>query len=160
MTAINERRVRFTGDLLCRWQSFPEDCGAFLCLDPGSDDPIVKFYLAGERANHYMLDVLALTTMPGEKVIDLGCHVGTFTLGALAMGRSVIAVDANPFHVFLVEHAARLNGFDRLALRWCAVSENSGTVRFKEQGLFGAIDYRGDLTETIEVPTVRLDDLA
>ena len=153
-------RTDFRADLTCKWKRFPGDAGAFLLLDPASDDPIVKMYLAGESPNNYMLESLRETTDTHGSVIDLGCHVGTFTLGALAMGHEVLAVDANPFHVFLVEHAARLNGFTRAHTRWSAVSSAPGTVRFRRQGLFGAIDFGGSDPASIDVPTVRLDDLA
>ncbi len=152
--------VDFRSDLTCKWKQFPGGAGAFLLLDPASDDPIVKTYLAGDSSNDYMLDSLRDVTDGPGSVIDLGCHVGTFALGALAMGHEVLAVDANPFHVFLVEHAARLNGFTRARTRWNAVSAAPGTVRFRRQGLFGAIDFDGSDPASIDVPSVRLDDLA
>jgi FkbM family methyltransferase len=117
----------------------------------------VQAYLGGETPNSYMAEVLLEVTAPGDRVIDLGAHVGTFSIAAAAAGRHVVAIDANSLHVDLIEQSAALNGFTHLTARWAAISASEGPVRFVENGLFGAIDFRGDHADTVEVPTISLD---
>ena len=58
-----------------------------LSYDAGSDDPIVRGYLEGYRPNQELIDYLPVFTKPGDCVLDLGAHIGTFSLSAAAMGR-------------------------------------------------------------------------
>jgi len=139
-------------DLVCKWFEFPEGAAAFLVLPAASSDPVVAEYLAGQPVNAYMLDILALTTLPGDQVVDLGCHVGTFSIGAAAMGRNVVAVDASPFHIKLVGHSRDINRLAGVRLFHAAIALTEGVVRFTENGLFGAIDFAGTNTSAVEVP--------
>jgi len=139
-------------DLVCKWFEFPEGAAAFLVLPAASSDPVVAEYLVGQPVNAYMLDILALTTLPGDQVVDLGCHVGTFSIGAAAMGRNVVAVDASPFHIKLVGHSRDINRLAGVRLFHAAIALTEGVVRFTENGLFGAIDFAGTNTSAVEVP--------
>jgi FkbM family methyltransferase len=139
-------------DLVCKWFEFPEGAGAFLALPAKSDDPVVAHYLAGRPVNTYMLEILAQTTDVGDQVVDLGCHVGTFAIGAAAMGRRVVAVDASPFHIALVGHSRDINHLSGIQLYHAAISQSEGTIQFTENGLFGAIDFAGTNTGAVEVP--------
>jgi FkbM family methyltransferase len=146
-------------DLNCRYFDFPEQSSAFLVLPAVSDDPVVAAYLERRELNSYMLDVLSETTKAGDQVIDLGCHVGTFSIGASAMGRKVLSVDASLFHLSLVAHSKDINRFPQLRLSYAAISQHEGTVRFVENGLFGSIDFAGDSSSAVETPAKGLDRL-
>jgi len=108
-----------------------------LALPAVSDDPIVAAYKRGEQPNDYMLRLLCEFTSPGDAVIDLGCHVGTFCVSAAALGRQVLAVDANRLHIDLVERSRAANGLQLLKTRFCAVAATEGPVSFNDFGLFG-----------------------
>jgi FkbM family methyltransferase len=146
-------------DLICKKIKFDSDLDAFLLLPNTSGDPIVRAYVDGQSSNSYMLQILKETTYRGDLVMDIGCHVGTFSIGAAAMGRRVIAVDANPFHTELVSMSARLNGFSNMHVVNRAVSLSTDPVRFIPNNLFGAIDFSGNSGGTITVETMRLDEV-
>ncbi len=115
------------------------ESGFDLVLPRESDDPVVRSYLSGEPLNEYLLDLLRqLLPAPGT-VLDLGCHVGTFSIAAAALGHSVVAVDASPMHVELVRASVAANGFERVTAIHSAISDRRRTVRFREQGLFSAV---------------------
>jgi FkbM family methyltransferase len=139
-------------DLVCKWFEFPEGAAAFLVLPAGSEDPVVAEYLAGQPVNAYMLDILVQVTAPGDLVVDLGCHVGTFSIGAAAMGRRVVAVDASPLHIALVGHSRDINRLAKVQLFHAAIALSEGTARFTENGLFGAIDFAGTNKGAVDVP--------
>lgn len=134
-----------------------------LVFDAGTDDPIVRGYIDGYRPNENLTDLIPRFTRPGDCVLDLGAHVGTFSLTAAALGRRVIAVDASPKHVELLRRSVARNGFDRMSVVHTAVGEREGTVRFHVAGLWGMIAQPGhEIPEVrnqpvVEVPLVRGD---
>jgi FkbM family methyltransferase len=126
-----------------------------LVLPAVSQDPIVELYRNGEQANDYLIDLLERLFPEPTVVVDLGCHVGTFAVAAAALGHRVIAVDASPLHVELVRRSAQENGFaERVTVLHAAVSDAHGTVRFHEDGLFGAVSAAGDVGVEIPARTV------
>jgi FkbM family methyltransferase len=148
-------------DLICKKIKFNLDANAdpLILLPMMFYDPVVKAYVDGQSPNSYMLQILMETTYHGDLVMDIGCHVGTFSIGAAAMGRRVIAVDANPFHTELVSMSARLNGFSNIHVVNRAVSLSTDPVRFIPNNLFGAIDFSGNSDGIITVETLRLDEV-
>lgn len=153
------RAYAMAEDLVCKWQTYPGDASAFLVLPARTDDPIVEAYLRGETPNRYMAEVLDETTAQGDRVVDLGCHVGTFSVAAAAMGRKVTAVDASARHVALVRHSRDLNHFANLEIHHAAISRRAGTVSFLENGLFGAIDFSDSDASAVGVQACGVDDL-
>ncbi|AMO24837.1 hypothetical protein UC35_20840 [Ramlibacter tataouinensis] len=139
--------------------ALPARLEAQIRLDAESEDPIVRAYLNGETPNSYMAEVLLEVTQAGDHVIDLGAHVGTFAIAAAAAGRHVTAIDANAFHVDLINQSAAINGFRNLTAHWAAISASKGMVRFVENGLFGLIDFRGEHPGAVEVPAMPLDSV-
>jgi FkbM family methyltransferase len=96
---------------------------------------------------------------PGGTLLDVGAHVGYYTLLSAQLvgprGR-VVAFEPNPTnHRFLQRHAA-LNGCAQVEVVAAAVSDQNGVARFD----FGTGSGTGHLAEegTLEVRTVRLDD--
>src|SRR5206468_3588497 len=87
-------------------------------LPPGPADPVVRELVLRDEyppfaPNHLFLSMLR----PGITFLDLGAHVGTFSLPAAARGARVVAVDAHPQHARLLAEAADLNGLsDRLTV--------------------------------------------
>ena len=130
------------------------ESGFDLVLPRESDDPVVRSYLSGEPLNEYLLDLLRqLLPAPGT-VLDLGCHVGTFTIGAAALGHSVLAVDASAVHVELVRASAAANGFERVTAIHSAISDRRRTVRLREQGLFSTVVEEAAGTTEMTADTV------
>jgi FkbM family methyltransferase len=104
-----------------------------------------------------MLAALQETTSPGDLVIDLGCHVGTFTVGAALLGRKTISVDADPLHVDLVTKSLGLNGLEGSVIHR-AISSSRSPVGFIRNGLYGMIDYGGTRSNAT-VETIGLDEV-
>jgi FkbM family methyltransferase len=76
---------------------------------------------------------------PGARVLDLGAHLGTFSLAAAARGCHVVAVEASPRNAEFLRASARANGFDTLRIVEIAVSDAPGVVRFRPEGAWGQI---------------------
>ena len=125
-----------------------------LVLPAGTDDPVVAGYARGEAMNAYLSDLLVQFVAKPATVLDLGCHVGTFSVVAAALGYRVIAVDASPLHVEAVRRSAEINGLDQLLVIHGAVADRARTVRFNEAGLFGAVVPEGSGTLDVAADTV------
>ncbi len=78
-------------------------------------------------------------TGPDAVVLDLGGHLGTFSLPAAARGHRVVAVEASPRNAEFLRASARANGYDKLVVVPVAVSDEPGTVRFRPEGAWGQI---------------------
>ncbi len=76
---------------------------------------------------------------PGTTVLDLGAHLGTFSLPAAVHGCRVVAVEASPRNAEFLRASARANGCDDLVVAAVAVSDRPGTVRFRPEGAWGQI---------------------
>jgi len=76
---------------------------------------------------------------PGSLVLDLGAHLGTFSLAAATRGHRVVAIEASPRNAEFLRASRRANGFDRLRVVEVAVSDAPGTVRFRPEGAWGQI---------------------
>ena len=130
-----------------------------VAIDPDDSDPIGLAIVAGYHefspSQVFLFDLLR----KNDRVVDLGAHVGTFALGAAALGCDVVAVEAAPGNVRLLEAGIRENNFDRVRVISAAVSDRPGALRFVADGPFGQVcgdDYNGPC---IEVPAVTLDAL-
>src|SRR5438132_657961 len=100
----------------------------------------MKYVLLFVKAEQFDRDLQAMSHTDRERAVDLGCHVGTFSLPAAALGHRVIAVDASSNHARIVSAAGNINGFgDKLTVIQRAVSNVQGRVRFLESGLFGSV---------------------
>jgi FkbM family methyltransferase len=114
-----------------------------LVLPRRSDDPVVSAYLQGEAINEPLVELLRRVLPEPGTVLDLGCHVGTFSIAAAALGHRVVSVDASGTHADLVRASAEANGFGHVTVIHSAVSDRRCTVRFSEQGLFGSVVHDG-----------------
>ncbi len=134
-----------------------------LVVDVGTRDPIVQAYRGGWHTNENLITLLDEFTGPDGCVLDLGAHVGTFSLAAAARGHRVIAVDASPKHVDLLRQSVVKNQFTRVDVIHAAVGETSGKVKFHMAGLWGMVDRTGaprvDAAPMVTVPAVVGDRL-
>jgi FkbM family methyltransferase len=115
-----------------------------LVLPAESEDPIVAEYRSGLVPNAYLTELLLKLTSPGERVVDLGAHLGTLSVPAAALGREVLAVDAAELHVDALREAARHNRLEALHVMHCAVGDEEGWVEFIDAGLWGRVELGGD----------------
>jgi len=132
-----------------------------VAFDEDAPDAITSELAAGrlpEVALH-AIESLKATTPRGGRVLDLGTHVGTFTLAAAAMGYEVIGVEASPQNAYLLRSSLQRNGFDRVHLVNAAVSDRPGTLEFSQAGPYGHVVAPGTVGGAVSVPAVRIDDL-
>lgn len=136
-----------------------------------------RFFKSKGRKEFVVLDrVVALLrdagrTVEGTAFVDVGAHIGTTTIVALAEYgfTSAVAIEPDPANVRLLRANLALNGMEaRIAVVAAAIAATPGTASFE----LASPDERGDAYwtkgrvaedgsgETIEVETVTLDGLA
>lgn len=123
--------------------------GALELFVPPSGDLIGDYIQqAGEYfPSEYEISLKMLD--PDAVVLDLGAHLGTFSLTAAAQGHRVIAVEASPRNASFLRASAHANGFDDVVVVEAAVSDAPGVVRFRHEGAWGQITagWSPDLVE-------------
>jgi FkbM family methyltransferase len=67
---------------------------------------------------------------PGEIVVDVGAHIGRYTLLGARHASQVVAVEPDPWNFSLLERNVRLNGFSNVTAFNLAMSSASGTLPF------------------------------
>lgn len=93
---------------------------------------------------------------PGDIVVDLGGHLGTFTRVALNAGAKLVvafeanAVNANCFRATFRDEIAH----EKVVLIESPVWSESCTVHFSGQGLVGQITDQGDAKEAVTIDDV------
>jgi FkbM family methyltransferase len=103
--------------------------------------------------------LFAETVRPGDAVLDVGAHVGYYTvLSAVLAGPSgaVWSFEPNPRNAGFLRRHAQINGLRQVRVEQAAVADAEGTARFD----FGTGSGTGHLASdgAIEVRTLRLDD--
>lgn len=129
-------------------------------LDPTAGDPITEALLAGDGRVQPLIGLMLDLVSPGDRVLDLGSHVGLYALAAAARGCWVLAVEGSPLNAALLRRAAAINGFHQLHVVNAVVSDTPGTREFVADGPWGHVAWgvaaRGS---TISVPAVTADEL-
>lgn len=98
---------------------------------------------------------------PGWTFLDIGAHVGYFSLIAARKGNPVIAVEPNPDYVEIAWRNAAINGVSNLALHQIAVGDYTGHGYLKRDERFDnnpAASYLAESGEE-EVWVRRLTDI-
>jgi FkbM family methyltransferase len=124
-------------------------------------DPVSRFYLDSPPDLHDPLVELALGLAgPGERVLDLGAHIGAFTLPLAAAGRRVVAIEASARNVALLSASIDLNGFaEGVSLVHAAAADRTGRGSFCEYGPWGCLATPAVDLPATPVRCVRIDDL-
>ena len=133
------------GPLRGRWW-LPESRGKVLRVLAGTYEP-EQTRLFGEHVR------------PGATVLDVGAHVGYYTLLSAVLagaGGRVWAFEPNPRNCAFLRRHLEINGCGNVEVTEAAVSDAAGRARFD----FGPGSGTGHLAGcgAIEVDTVRLDD--
>ncbi|MDQ3896021.1 MAG: FkbM family methyltransferase, partial [Actinomycetota bacterium] len=127
--------------------------------DPAADDSIAWALRAGAVVEEGLVNLMLDMVRPGDKVVDLGAHVGTFTLSAAAAGAQVLAVEAAPRNVALLRESVTRNCFSGVRVVHAVVSDEPGAVEFLDDGARGRVSGPGDERPTVTVPAVTLTEL-
>jgi FkbM family methyltransferase len=105
-------------------------------------------------------------------VVDIGANEGAFSAGLLAIAPEAHVIAVEPGPAPLERLRARLGGYPNVEIRAAAVARESGTAAFHLTGHDHGSSLRrplsesravigagAEVVETIEVPTLSLDDL-
>ena len=139
--------------------------GVRLLIDPAKDKGVeLALFLQGtyeEGTVHFLQQALK----PGDTFLDIGANIGWMTLvGARAVGQEgrVIAIEANPHTLPILQHNVELNQAICVEIYGVAVSDEPGTARLFENwnvNRGGASLLSQDDTPGIEVQVETLDRL-
>jgi len=120
-------------------------------------DPVAGHYRAGDlRPVGLLLAVARAAVGPGARVLDLGAHLGGFAMSAAALGCRVLAVEASPRNVALLEAARRHNDFTALHVEHAAVGDDEGEIRFQANGPWGQVASAAE-DGSVRVPMSTID---
>lgn len=122
-------------------------------------DPVAGHYRAGDlRPVNLLLAVARATVGPGARVIDLGAHLGGFAMSAAALGCRVLAVEASPRNVALLEASRLHNDFTALVVEYAAVGDSDGEIRFQSNGPWGQV-ASSERDGSVRVPMYTIDSI-
>jgi FkbM family methyltransferase len=110
-----------------------------VAVDPRLIDPISRGVVDGNfwflHDFYPLLDLMR----SGDTVLDLGGHIGTFSLAAAALGCHVVCVEAAPDNAALLRASVARNGFDHMVVVQAVATDQEGTVQFLANGPWGAV---------------------
>lgn len=143
--------------------------GHFIYVDP-QEESVCSHLIAHGDWEPWIYNIVVDLVKPGDHVVEVGGHVGFYTLGLAAKvgpTGSVLTFEANPRLAGLAARSLRFNGYAGWArVVQKAVSDRAGTLKFALSRQFGGGGhlYIGKQTlgadaELLEVDAVRLDDL-
>ncbi len=130
-----------------------------IAVRPDDPDPIGQWIAEGTFTVSLPFRALFALMRPGCRVLDLGAHIGTFSLAAAAYGCEVVSVEASPGNIALLQASIDKNMFKRIQVVHVAVSDHSGTLEFIQAGPFGLVANPAFSDATITVPATTVDDL-
>ena len=134
-----------------------------VCIDPAAGDAVAGWFTDHDWIDEPVQRAFLDCVRPGHRVLDLGSHLGLFSLSASTLGASVLAVDANPEHTRLLSLAADRNDFRDLNVANVALAESvdgSGVVQFVPRSIHGHVLAAGESDDaTIEITTATVDQL-
>ncbi len=132
-----------------------------IVTDAQADDPITKTLAKGVIPDEHrpLLDLIKSVVPPHGRILDLGGHIGTFSLAAAALGFRVLAVEASPQNAALLQASIDRNKFTNLTLIHAAVSDRPGRLEFCPIGPYGHVATPGTHFAKVSVPALAVDDL-
>ena len=76
---------------------------------------------------------------PGDTVLDLGAHFGTFAIPAATLGAHVIAVEGSPINAAVLRSACQQNNLANVEIVEAVIDSHVGEVEFADLGPYGTI---------------------
>ncbi|HUQ39665.1 MAG TPA: FkbM family methyltransferase [Acidimicrobiales bacterium] len=131
-------------------------------VDPANEDPIGTWVAYHRVLDEPPLRLLLDLIEPGCRFLDVGAHIGMFSLAAAGLGARVVAVEGSPHNARLLREAAAANGFDDLHVVNAVATDHDGRTPFVPHAAWGHVPLVGDgegQFATIEVDAVALGSL-
>ena len=94
----------------------------------------------------------------GGRFLDLGGHLGSFTLTAAAHGHQVVVVEASPTNAGLIRQSVAANQFDQVQVVHAAVYREAKTLQFFDNGPFGFL-IEHQHPKCVEVPALPTNEI-
>lgn len=94
----------------------------------------------------------------GGRFLDLGGHLGSFTLTAAAHGHQVVVVEASPTNAALIRQSIAANAFDKVQVVHAAVYREARTLQFFDNGPFGFL-IEHQHPKCIDVPALPTNEI-
>lgn len=143
------------------WRSkevtLPEGVGFVVVLESDRTNNVM-WYDNGRVLDEHLLSLMLQLVSPGDRVLDLGAHVGVFSLAASAAGCAALAVEASPTNAALLRSAVWRNGFHDLHVVNAVVAAAPGTAAFVPNGPWGHVAWE-PTAGAVDVPAVTVDEL-
>ena len=132
------------------------DVRFIVCTDhDDTTDPVSALLQAGTFPLPRLFEVLTRCISGGGRVIDLGAHVGSFTLSAAAAGYEVLSIEASPPNAELIRRSIDANGFTNVRLENIAISDRDGALQFHCRGPYGHLATGGEMgNASVEATTL------
>lgn len=130
-----------------------------MVVDPAAADPLAAGLAAGATFDQVLVERMLDIVEPGSVVVDIGAHLGQFSLPAAAAGCRVLAVEASPLNAALLRASAVENRFTGLRVLQAATSDRPGTVSFQPDGPYGHVAVDGDEGPSVRVQAVTMDEV-
>ena len=94
----------------------------------------------------------------GGRFLDLGGHLGSFSLTAAAFGHEVTVVEASPTNASLIQASIDANHFAKMKVVTAAVYRERKALHFVENGPYGfLIEHKAD--GAVEVPALSVQEI-
>jgi len=137
-----------------------EDLSFTIAIENDARDAISRQLMNGVYPCQPQVNLMLRLVRPGDRVLDLGAHIGAFSLPAAAMGCEVISVEASRRNIDLLKNSVSCNKFDNMKVVWAAVSDcsDASSLHFHESGPFGRVVSARDSLGT-KVQRICVDEL-
>ncbi|MDP1795263.1 MAG: FkbM family methyltransferase, partial [Acidimicrobiales bacterium] len=133
---------------------------AIFAVDPSSDDPLGRWLVSNGYPHEPPNQLFQHLATRDARVVDVGAHIGTFSLAAAAAGCDVVAIEGSPANVRLLLASKARNAFDRLQVVHAAATDFEGSLSFIPKQAWGEIavpDMVQPGEEQVELPAVTVD---
>lgn len=120
--------------------------------DPARDKYVTPSLAQAGCIEPFQTEIVLNEVRPGDTVVDVGAHIGYYTLILARLvgpkGR-VLAFEPDPLNFAILQRNVELNGYTNVELFRCALSDRCGQFR-----LFQSTDNAGDhrLYESLDEP--------
>jgi FkbM family methyltransferase len=94
---------------------------------------------------------------PGDAVLDLGAHYGSFAVPAACLGARVTAVEGSAVNAAILRTARERNGLGDLDVIEAVVAEHAGVTQFVNLGPYGTVATADMQSSSVDYPLVTVD---
>lgn len=111
----------------------------WFAFDPDSEDAISRWMALHGELDDPPLRLAAALAGPGARIVDVGAHLGTFTLSLAAAGAEVIAIEGSTHNAGLLQRAVERNGFHDVTVvnAICGSADDPASAPFFEHAAWG-----------------------